>query len=160
MNDKHKGHIEAIEAAMEEERKAADFYRNGAAKSGSAAGQAFLNQLADFEEHHFTKLKELRDSLASAHGFIEYEGKVLEAAASAGGESERTEQKFDDVLDILKLAIAAEEKAQQKYAELAAKTDDELGKRMFLKLAEEETHHRRILSDQFYQLNNHNGVWF
>jgi rubrerythrin len=159
MNDKYQGHIEAIEAAMEEERKAAEFYRNGAAKSGSAAGTAFLNELADFEDHHFAKLKELRDSLASAHGFIAYEGKPLDTSAASGGEAERTEKHFDDVLDILKLAIDAEEKAHQKYSELAAKTDDELGKRMFLKLAEEEVHHRRILSDQFFQLTNNNGVW-
>lgn len=31
---------------------------------------------------------------------------------------------------------------------------------MFLKLAEEELLHRRILNDEFYYLSNRGGIWF
>ncbi len=57
------------------------------------------------------------------------------------------------------MAIDTETKAHERYRKMADETTDTMGKEMFLKLADEETLHRRILSDEFYQLINQGSVW-
>ena len=69
------------------------------------------------------------------------------------------EPNLDDVLGILNRAIDAESSAYERYKRMARDTDDPAGKDMFVKLAQEELLHRRILSDEFYHLNNRGGVW-
>ena len=63
-------------------------------------------------------------------------------------------------MKILTIAIDAEETANKHYKKMAEQTSDTKGKEMFLKLADEELMHRRILSDEFYQISNKSGSWF
>jgi rubrerythrin len=65
----------------------------------------------------------------------------------------------EEALQILSQAIEAESQAYNRYREMADKTDDPDGKELFKKLADEENVHRRILSDEFYHLNNKGGIW-
>ena len=69
------------------------------------------------------------------------------------------EQNTEDILKILSMAIDSETEANEHYRKMADETIDPTGKEMFLKLADEETLHRRILSDEFYHLSNQGNVW-
>lgn len=158
---KNMGLLEAINIAMEAEAKANKFYADSAQKVTSEQGKNLLKQLADFEQNHFNKLNNLKKSLEKEGKFIKYEGTQFKTfkIETAPEASRNIEQHKEDVLDILGMAIEAESKAHQHYKRMAGETKDKNGKEMFLKLADEETLHRRILSDEFYQIANSGGMW-
>ena len=161
MTGKNVGLMEAIQIAMEAEAKANKFYSDSAKKVASEQGKNLLKQLADFEQNHYDKLNKLKKSLEKDGKFIKYEGtqfKSFKIEIAPEG-SRKIEPNKEDVLDILGLAIEAETKAHQHYNRMAGETKDKDGKEMFEKLAEEETMHRRILSDEFYQIANSGGMW-
>ena len=162
MADKNLGVLEAIEIAMEAELKAHQFYKDAVKKVSNERGKNLLQQLANFEQNHYDKLNELKASLKEKGEFIDYEGTDFTPYKSkmTAEISGKIESDKEDVLNILTMAIDAETKAQAHYSRMAEETSDTRGKDMFLKLAEEETLHRRILSDEFYQINNQNGDWF
>lgn len=161
MAGKNVGLMEAIQIALEAEAKAKKFYSDSAKKVVSEQGKNLLMQLADFEQNHFDKLNELKKSLEKEGKFIKYEGTQFKTfkleIAPEGARS--AEPSKEDVLDILGMAIDAESKAHQHYKRMAGETKDKDGKAMFEKLAEEETMHRRILSDEYYQIANSGGLW-
>ncbi len=161
MAGKNLGLMEAIQIAMEAEAKANKFYADSAQKVASEQGKNLLRQLADFEQNHYNKLAELKKSLEKESKFIKYDGtqfKIFKIEIAPEG-SRKIESNKEDVLDILGLAIEAESKAHQHYKRMAGETKDKDGKAMFQKLAEEETMHRRILSDEYYQIANSGGMW-
>ncbi len=154
--------MSALDEAMQAEEKARDFYRDALTKVSSGKGKDLLNQLVDFEQNHYDKLMELKKSLASSGTFIAYSGTSFKPYTS-GAKSEVSgdiEPNKDELLQILSLAIEAESMAYKRYRDLADSVQDARGKDMFLKLADEETMHRRILSDEYYQMNNRGGLWF
>jgi len=157
--DKNIGLMEAIEIAMEAERKAQQFYTDAAAKVASRKGKNLLNQLADFERNHYSKLNDLKNSLNREGKFVKYEGTEFTPFKASAEISGTIEPNKDEVLDILSMAIDAEEKAHKHYARMAEETTDPDGKDMFEKLADEELTHRRILSDEFYSIANKGGTW-
>jgi len=159
MADKNLGLMEAIEIAMEAEAKANKFYADSAAKVTSGQGKNLLKQLADFEQNHYNKLNDLKKSLAKDGKFLKYKGTKFSPFKASSEISGMIEPNTDEVLDILSMAIDAEEKAHKHYARMADETTDPDGKDMFEKLAEEETMHRRVLSDEFYQISNSGGLW-
>ena len=161
MKEKNAGLEEAIEMAMQAEAKAKKFYGDAVAKVSNEREKNLLKQLADFEQQHYDKLKELKESLARDGKYIDYKGTEFASyqskALSEG--KEKIEANKDEILEILNIAINSEKEAWEHYTAMAEKTEDVKGKEMFLKLADEETLHRRILSDEFYQLSNEGGIW-
>ena len=162
MTENNLGILEAIDIAMDAELKANEFYLNALKKVSNDRGKNLLQQLANFEQNHYDKLNELKASLIRNGEYIEYTGtKFLKFKQNRSIEiSKKIEVNKDGILEILAIAIDAEAKAHEHYNKMADETSDTKGKEMFQKLAEEETLHRRILSDEFYQLNNHGGIWF
>ncbi len=161
MSNKDFGLLEAINLAMAAEHEANQFYLEVVKKVTSQQGKDLLLQLAEFEQHHFEKLLELKNSLEKKGEFINYQGTYFTATkgpipAEVAGQIEPNK---DEVMNILNLAIAAEDKATKNYRNLAGVTTDPKGKAMFERLAEEELSHRRILSDEFYHIMNKGAVW-
>ena len=115
-----------------------------------------LQQLADFEQNHYNKLNELKISLNKDGTYIKYSGTQFssERGNIPSEVSGKIETNTNEILEILNLAINAEDKATQNYRQLAEATSDTTGKAMFNKLADEEIMHRRILSDEFFQFSN------
>ena len=159
MADKNLGLMQAIDIAMEAEKKANKFYADAAAKVASGKGKNLLIQLADFEQNHYDKLDDLKKSLAKDGKFVKYEGTKFSPFKASSEVSGKIEPNTDEVLDILAMAIEAEEKAHKHYTRMADETSDPDGKVMFEKLADEEVMHRRVLSDEFYQISNSGGMW-
>lgn len=161
MAGQHDAVLEAIQGAMDAEKKAAAFYRDAVEKTGSQQGKLLLRQLADFEENHFVKLEELKQSLTDKGEFIAYDGTSFGSITGEipSGSGAALESNLDDVLSIINLAIEAETGAFKRYRDLAQATNDTRGREMFLRLADEEVLHRRILSDEYYHLQNKDGIW-
>ncbi|MBC7185811.1 MAG: ferritin family protein [Calditrichaeota bacterium] len=152
--------MDAINLAMEAEKKAQQFYAESAAKVASERGRDLLTQLANFEQSHYDALAELRSSLTSSGTFTTYQGTSFAPYRPKAEVEGKIEPNKEDALSILQMAIEAETQAYERYRSLATRTDDPQGKAMFQKLAEEEILHRRILNDEFYYLNNRGGIWF
>ena len=149
--------LAAIKIAMVAEAKAQKFYARAAARALNPQAKDMFRQLADFEQGHYQRLKELSASLTKKKHYIDYEGRDFNfrMKSEVGG---AVEENKEDALDILIMAIGAERDAQKRYADLARKTKDAAGKKMFERLAFEENTHYRLLSDEFYFMNN-KGRW-
>jgi rubrerythrin len=153
--------MDAIAMAMKAEQKARDFYKAAQEKVSAPRAQELLAQLAAYEQYHYDNLAALRDSLAQEKGYVAYATPNIDLPKVShgleGGQS-ATEENLETVVEVLGLAIDAEKSARSRYEELAEQTADPDGRAMFLKLAEEENTHYRILSDELYHLSNR-GLW-
>jgi rubrerythrin len=150
--------LEALGLAIRAEEQAEAFYAAAAEKTDDAGGKEMFRELAEFECHHKERLTQLRESLQAGGGFLRYEGRSLSKVPGAEARGRPAVGDHADALEALRLAIAAEEKAEAEYRNLARAADDEAGRRMFEKLAEEESMHRKLLDDQCYALAN-KGLW-
>jgi len=142
-----------LNEAMNAEAKAQAFYTDASNKAQSQAGKKLFKELADFEGRHYERVK----------GIIETrnQGNVLEAPDAPDlmpdvkSEIEgEVEPNKDEIVDVLNIAIAAEQDAQLKYKKIADMIEGPEGKAIFSNLAEEEYKHQRILEDQFYHMSN------
>jgi rubrerythrin len=149
--------LDAIRVAKENERIARDKYADAAATIHNPMGKELFTQLSAFEEFHFEKLSALEKSLQDKGGFINYEGKefplppVFEIKVA-----ENLAQK--SVMKIISEAMELEEQAEKVYTDLAAQIADPQGHKMFIRLAEEEHNHHRILTEAYWTLTDL-GVW-
>ena len=114
MTEKNIGLLEAIEVALKAEKKANEFYLSAYKKVTNEKGKDLLKQLADFEQNHYNKLNELKESLKEKSEFIKYEGTEFRpfVTKSRAEISAKIEPDKEDVLNILTLAIDAETKAR------------------------------------------------
>jgi rubrerythrin len=151
------GIIEAVKIAMEAEKKAAAAYRDAEAQTSNPLGKRLFKRLTEFETYHYQKLGDLLASLVSEQQFIEYAGQ--EPSLPAPGEVERIpEANKMSMMKIVTMAQGIEQKAEQRYADLAKQTNDLTGKQMFKQLAKEEAFHYRLLRDVYWNLNDQ-GTW-
>lgn len=148
--------IAAIKLAMELEKEAAEFYKDAAEKAQNLSHD-LLNQLVQFELHHYEKLTELLDSLENKGEYIAYES-IQPLKIDRKPTEKIPEDKKLSLMEVITIALKNEKEAEDIYMGLVDKTDDVEGKLMFRKLAEEEKEHYNILSDAYWDLNN-KGEW-
>jgi rubrerythrin len=148
--------LDAIKIAMEAEKKAAAFYTDAAQKT-ETLGRGLLEQLAEFERHHYAILVKLEQSLRSQGTFIDYEGRELAFPAPSEVQTTAEPNKMS-MMGIITTALEIETEAERRYRALAERTSDPAGRSMFERLAKEESNHHRILREAYTSLNNR-GVW-
>ncbi len=148
--------LDAIGLAMAAEQKAAAFYANAALKAANPMGQQLFEQLADFERYHYDSLARLDRSLRDQGAYVPYAGRDINLPATS--EVGNEELHAETLVEIITLALQAEQQARERYVALAEQTADSEGKAMFERLAAEEHVHYRILNDEYYHLNNQ-GKW-
>ena len=147
----------AIDLAMVVERKAAAFYADAAAHAADPRGRDLFAQLARFEEGHYEYLKRARESVAAGTDYPVYAGRDFEPARfDQAVPVERAARA--DVTGILSLAMEAERRAEAEYGRLADAASTVAARAFFLKLAQEEALHEKVLGIQFYSINNR-GLW-
>ena len=156
MTDQDLSILDAIKIATEAERKAAEFYTETAEKA-NPLGRELLEQLAEFERHHYDYLVELEASLREQGAFKEYEG--WELTVPTPSEIQTTEEPNKaSLMGIITMALDIEKQAKERYLSLAQQTTDATGVAMFEKLAEEEQKHYVLLTSAYWSLNDH-GTW-
>ncbi|KPJ72080.1 hypothetical protein AMJ52_07530 [candidate division TA06 bacterium DG_78] len=139
--------------AMNAEVKAKEFYTNASSRAQSQAGKKFFQELADFENHHYEKVKEIIDSRNKGAKFepLKSRPELKEIKSEVKGEFEPNK---DEIADVLTLGIRAEKEAQERYTAIANKLDDPEGKDIFQNLAEDERRHHDLLEAQYYHISN------
>lgn len=148
----------ALDRAIAGEKEAQSFYLAAAGRTDDPGGAAMFRELAAFESHHQEHLEALKTSLHERGIWIQYPARDFSKTPAAEAPSRAAGSEHADALEALRLAIAAEGKAESEYQRLADQADDTNGKQMFERLAEEEALHRKVLDDQYYALTN-KGVW-
>lgn len=148
----------ALDHAIQAETEAREFYADAATKTDDSGGAEMFRELAEFELHHRDYLERLKTSLQVSGGWIEYPAKQFSKLPAAEARGRKAVGNHSDALEALRIAIAAEERAISEYRALAEKAPDELGRKMFEKLVDEEELHRKLLDDQYYALTN-KGLW-
>jgi rubrerythrin len=133
--------------AMEREIKAKQFYLDASSKAISTAAKKLFEELAEFEQHHYDKLKQIIES--RKHGQQIMDATTGNTLKSVKPEVEgEIEANKNEIVNVLHLAIEAEKQAQDRYIKIANLFLDDTGKQVFHRLAEEERNHQRILEDQ------------
>ena len=139
--------------AMKSELEAKKFYEDASIKAQSQAGKKLFKELAEFEQNHYERVKNIIESRTNN---MEIQiTKLMTQDISIKSEIEgEFESNKDEIITVLNMAIDAEIKAQKRYERIADLFDDDKGKKIFFNLSLDEKNHQRILEDEIYQLSN------
>ena len=142
-----------LKEALDSELKAKEFYLNAHDKAKSKSGRQFFKELAEFEQNHYNLVKEIIESQIDGKILNErkIESKDMQIKPEIEGEFEPNK---DEIIDVIYLAIESEKKAHERYRKISNLFDDEMGKKIFDNLAQDEINHKKILEDEVYQLSN------
>ena len=153
-NELKKDNLEhLLEEALDSELKAKEFYLNAHNKAKSKSGKQLFKELAEFEQNHYDRVKEIIEDQTG--GKILNESKIKSKNIQIKPEIEgEFEPNKDEIVTVINLAIDAEIKAQERYTKIAKLMSDEESKKIFQNLAQDERNHQRILEDEFYHLSN------
>lgn len=153
-NELKKDNLEhLLEEALDSELKAKEFYLNAYNKAKSKSGKQLFKELAEFEQNHYDRVKEIIENQTG--GKILNESKIKSKDIQIKPEIEgELEPNKDEIINVIYLAIESENKANERYRKISNLFDDEQGKKIFENLAQDELNHKRILEDELYQLSN------
>jgi len=150
--------IKAIEIAMKAEKEASQLYSKAAKMTKNPKGKDMFQQMSEFEMNHYTRLKELSQSLHEKGEWKLYSGTSFKKRSiPIKMDKLKGKEQLTD-MDALRIAIKEEKKAQAYYRSMAELAKDAQGKDMYKRLANEEALHEKVLNDQYYSLHN-TGVW-
>jgi len=139
--------------AMKSELEAKKFYTDAAVKAQSQAGKKLFKELAEFEQNHYERVKNIIESRTNNMEIQTPEVTTQDISIKPEIEGE-IESNKDEIITVLNMAIDAEFKAQERYRKIASLFDDEESKKIFFNLSQDERNHQRILEDEIYQLSN------
>jgi rubrerythrin len=151
--------VDAIQIALEAEKKSVAAYSDAAEKAPHGVLQRLFNDLAEFEQLHYDKVAELAESLRKKGKYIVYEASTISIPAQSEvqfstAEADALTAKKTSLMDVLTMAQNIEKNANKRYAALAEQTDDPDGKAMFQRLSKEEKGHLQLLTEVYWNLND------
>ncbi len=163
MSEDRKAHVEALQIAMETEKKGYRFYRVAAQSSKDPKGQKVFEQLAKDEIEHMSVFAALYEALTNNEPWMTYE----EALAKHGQVDPETlifpegkveaQEGFDD-LKALEEALGFEKKAVGFYQEQVEKAGDDVARVFYKELVEIEQGHVMIIQAEIDSLTG-TGFW-
>jgi len=150
--------VDAIQMALESEKRAAAAYTGAAKKAPHVALERMLNSLATLEQHHYDKVSELAASLQKKGKYIVYEASSISIPPQseieiAGIAGDVLSGEKVSLMDVLTVALNIEKQLSKTYAALAERTSDRDGKAMFEWLAKEEQAHLKLLNKAYWNLD-------
>jgi len=151
--------VDAIQMALESEKKAATAYSDAAKNAHHEALEELFIGLAGLEKHHYDKLAELTASLQKKGKYIVYEASSIAITPQseieiAGVADDILSGGKASLMDVLTMAQSIEQQLDKQYAALAEQTSDRDGKEMFEWLAREEQSHLKLLTQVYWNLND------
>jgi len=157
MSEKDLTLVDAIQMALESEKKAVAAYSDAAKNAPHKALEGLFNDLASYEQHHYDKLAELSLSLAKKGKYVVYERypiSIPPQSEVAGVAKDVLTGSKVSLMDVLTSAQDIEKQFDKQYTAMAAQTSDRDGKDMFEWLAKEERGHLKLLTDVYWNLND------
>ena len=156
--------------AIELEKKGYDFYIQTATKTNNPLAQSTLTSLADRETEHLNKITEFYKNLTGEQKLksdwlkgVEVPPKKEELLRPILQKLKQSlDKKFEtekDINDAYKVAEGLERDSYNLYEKISKENEDEVTKKFYAALAEEEKEHYAILEETLEYLNNP-GDWF
>jgi rubrerythrin len=147
LSEERKETLDAIMRALEIEKETFDYYTRAEQKTFDPGGKRIFRWLAKTEEVHYLKLSELYSALEEGGRWVFYGGSTISLDSEDPGEKQ-VGFTTDD-LEALEIGMEIEKKGIAYYDQLARKTSDPDGKKMLLKLREEEVEHLRVITEKY-----------
>lgn len=160
-----KERMDALQVAMENEAKEAEFYRTHSERTTNELGKKMFMSLAHDEREHMEKIRLLYNKLKEEGRWpqdvpLEVQGtKVVEIIRSLPASADRVSKAERDDLDAIRIAIEFEERGEAFYRDLSNKIEDHKEKEFFAMLASMEHEHLVSLKDTLEYFQNPEG-WF
>lgn len=159
MSEQNLNVIDAIQMAMESEKRAVIAYSDAAKNAPHVALEKLFTGLAGLEQHHYDKVAELAASLQKKGKYIVYEASSISIAPQseieiAGIAGDVLGGKKVSMMEVLTMAQNIEQELGKWYSALAEQTSDRDGKAMFQWLAKEEQSHLKLLTTVYWNLND------
>ncbi|MBW2673980.1 MAG: ferritin family protein [Deltaproteobacteria bacterium] len=131
------GRLNALEVALENEKRERAFYIENAKRTKNPLGRAMFEQIADDELEHYERLKEL-------HKRWKKEEDLFKKTVGAGGDIPPGD---DDDVKAIRIAIDFEAQGIQHYADLRDGSSDANERAFFDLLSSMEREHYLSLKD-------------
>lgn len=142
-----------LNEAMNSELQAKEFYLYASEKAESNAGKKLFKELADFEQNHYDRVKNIIESRKNGQS-VEDETSSQDIPSVRSEIEGEFEPNKDEVIMVINLAINAEKNAQARYEKIAKMIEDDKEREIFTSLAQDERNHQKILEDEFYHISN------
>jgi rubrerythrin len=107
-----------LKDALKSEIKAKEFYEDASEKAQSQAGKKFFKEMADFEQNHYNRVKNVIESLDQGIKIESQETQLDSPSVRSEVEGEFEPNK-DEIVNVISLAIEAEKNAQERYRTIA-----------------------------------------
>jgi rubrerythrin len=163
MSNIRDAHVEALQVALDTEKKGYTFYKVAAKSSKDPKGQEVFEHLACDEIEHMGVIATIFESLTNNEPWMTYE----EAVAKYGETPKEkiifpdvpveAQEDFDD-LRALEEALDFEKKAVEFYTKQAKETDEEKARAFYQSLIEIEESHVTIIQAELDSLMGA-GIW-
>jgi len=163
MSDNRDAQVEALQVALDTEKKGYVFYKVAAKSSKDPKGQEVFEHLACDEIEHMGVIATIFESLTNNEPWMTYE----EAVAKYGETPKEkiifpdvpveAQEDFDD-LRALEEALDFEKKAVEFYTKQAKETDEEKARAFYQSLIEIEESHVTIIQAELDSLMGA-GIW-
>jgi len=156
--------------AIELEKNGYDFYTKTAAKTNNPLAQSTLTSLAERESEHLARITEFYQNLTGEKKLksdwlkgVEVSPKKEELLRPILKKLQQSlDKKFEtqqDINDAYQIAEGLERDSYTLYDKISKENEDELTKKFYAALAQEEREHYAILEETLEYLNNP-GDWF
>ena len=163
MSEARETHVEALQIALDTEKKGYRFYKIAAKSSKDPKGREVFEHLANDEIEHMGVIATVFESLTSNEPWMTYE-----EAVEKYGETPRekiifpevpdeAQEDFDDI-KALEEALEFEKKAVEFYAKQAEEAEGEKAKAFYKSLIEIEESHVTIIQAELDSLMGA-GIW-
>ena len=163
MSDKREAHVEALQVALDTEKKGYRFYKIAAKSSKDPKGKEVFEHLANDEIEHMGVIATMFESLTNNETWMTYE-EAVEKYGETPNEKiifpdvpDEAQEGFDDLL-ALEEALEFEKKAVQFYTDQARKADAEKARIFYQSLIEIEESHVQIVQAELDSLMG-TGIW-
>jgi rubrerythrin len=163
MSEKRDAHVEALQVALDTEKKGYTFYKVAAKSSKDPKGQEVFEHLAKDEIEHMGVIATIFESLTNNEPWMTYEEAVAKYGETPKEKiifpdvPEDAQEDFDD-LKALEEALEFEKKAVQFYTTQAKEAEGEKAKAFYQSLIEIEESHVQIIQAELDSLMGA-GIW-
>ena len=137
---------EILSFATDREKEAVEFYTMLAKEATKASLKEIFERFAKEEEKHVAMLSNITDNKEKIDS---YEFKEITDLKISDYMVETEYKEGMPMPEILKLAMKKEEIAVKLYSDLAAKTDNDDAKKLFMILVQEESKHKFGLESMY-----------
>jgi rubrerythrin len=163
MSEIREAHVEALQVALDTEKKGYKFYMIAARSSKDPKGQEVFEHLANDEIEHMGVIATMFESLTKDEPWMTYEEAVEKYGETPGDKiifpdvPEETQEDFDD-LKALEEALEFEKKAVLFYTRQAEASEGGKAKAFYQSLVEIEESHVQIIQAELDSLMGA-GIW-